>query len=432
MKKLLLATAVLTVLGVVVAASQNRTTSTPPPGGADAFGGLERGDKNPWTGTRPNAGSGQFQFAVVSDRTGGHREKVFSKAVQQINLLQPEFVMSVGDLIEGYSTKDEVVSAEWDQFDGYAKKFQAPFFYVAGNHDLANKEQVKMWGERYGKRYYSFTYEKCLFLALCSETPPDEMGTIDPEQQEWVKKTVAANRDVRWTFVFLHKPIWTAKDLVKNGFAAVEEALAGRKYTMFCGHVHRYQKFVRNGNNYYQLATTGGGSKLRGLEYGEFDHVAWVTMKSDAPLIANVMLDGILPENLKEPESTEEGVKRKMLPTHLAKATVTLDGQPLAKATVTLHKLGKDKTGKDVYSGVADGLTDANGVVPFSTYTKSDGVPVGQYTVTVVKTGRGFYDGEDPLKNTIPARYATPGVSPLRVEVKEGANEFRLELRGKD
>jgi hypothetical protein len=425
-KKLLLATSVLVVLGVVVAASQSRVAQ-PAAGTPGAFGGLEPGEKNPWTGLRPNAGNGQFQFAVVSDRTGGHREKVFSKAVHQINLLQPEFIMSVGDLIEGYSTKEDVVAAEWDQFDTYVKKFEAPFFYVPGNHDLTNPMQVKMWGERYGKRYYHFTYEKCLFLCLNSENPPD-MGTIDPEQQEWAKKTLEANRDVRWTFVFLHKPIWAAKDLEKNGFGAVEAALAGRKYTVFCGHVHRYQKFVRNGNNYYQLATTGGGSKLRGVEYGEFDHVAWVTMKADAPLIANVMLDGILPENLKLPETVEPGTKRKMVPTHPAKAKVMLDGQPLVGATVSLQKLNKDT---EKWSGVADGLTDATGTVPFSTYGRFDGAPVGEFTVTVVKTGRGYYDGEIPEKSNIPAVYATPATSPLRFQVKEGVNEFTLELRSR-
>ena len=88
-----------------------------------------------------------------------------------------------------------------------------PFFYVPGNHDLTNKTMVTKWGERYGKRYYHFTYKNCLFLSLCSENPPDGMSTIDAEQQEWVAKTVEANKDVRWTFVFLHKPIWTAKDL---------------------------------------------------------------------------------------------------------------------------------------------------------------------------------------------------------------------------
>jgi hypothetical protein len=47
------------------------------------------------------------------------------------------------------------------------------------------------------------------------------------------------------------------------------------------------------------LATTGGGSKMRGVEYGEFDHVAWVTMKDTAPIIANVLLEGVQPNDVR-------------------------------------------------------------------------------------------------------------------------------------
>ncbi|HEX3313323.1 MAG TPA: hypothetical protein VHR72_00475, partial [Gemmataceae bacterium] len=43
----------------------------------------------------------EFSFAVVSDRTGGHRANVFSQAIEKLNLMQPQFVVSVGDLIEG-------------------------------------------------------------------------------------------------------------------------------------------------------------------------------------------------------------------------------------------------------------------------------------------------------------------------------------------
>src|SRR5262245_56610627 len=68
---------------------------------ADGKFGIKSEAKNPWTGLTPNISPDQFQIAVVSDRTGGHRRGVFSRAVQQVNLLQPEFVMSVGDLIEG-------------------------------------------------------------------------------------------------------------------------------------------------------------------------------------------------------------------------------------------------------------------------------------------------------------------------------------------
>ena len=91
------------------------------------------------------------------------------------------------------------------------------------------------------------------------------MGTIDKEQQEYAKKTLAANAGARWTFVFVHRPVWDAGP-EKNGWAAVEAALRGRKYTAFCGHRHRYQKYVRNGMNYYQLATTGGASSATRAE----------------------------------------------------------------------------------------------------------------------------------------------------------------------
>src|SRR5688572_20862449 len=100
------------------------------------------------------------------------------------------------------------------------------------------------------------------------------------------------------------------KNLDKNGWPEVEKLLQGRKYTVFAGHVHTYRKFVRQGMNYYQLATTGGGSKMRGLEYGEFDHIVWVTMKDDAPVIGNIMLDGILPEDLNRVVTAEDGYIR--------------------------------------------------------------------------------------------------------------------------
>jgi hypothetical protein len=376
---------------------------------------IESGEKNPWTSLKLNNDSDQFTFAVVSDRTGGHRDKVFSQAVARVNLLQPQFVMSVGDLIEGYTTKEETITTQWNEFDGYVKKFEMPFFYTPGNHDLTNKTQVTKWGERYGKRYFSFTYKGALFMSLCSENPPD-MGTIDKEQNEWVAKTLKANNDAKWTFVFLHKPIWTAKDLDKNGWGQVEKSLAGRKYTVFCGHVHHYVRFERNGMEYYQLATTGGGSRLRGVEYGEFDHVAWVTVKKDKPLIANIMLDGILPSDLKTPESEEKGVPQKKKATFPVNGTVTVDRKPVAGATVTLNSYNAES---ERYNAIADGRTDDMGRFQLTTYAKFDGAPAGEYVVTITKA------------DAVPAMYTATGTSSLKVKVLEMPNTLTLELPSK-
>lgn len=415
MKKLLLGGAVLAVLVVTVSLSQSRIAALQK---ADDGGLQIQSDaKNPWTGLKLNADQDQFQFAVVSDRTGGHREKIFSKAVYQVNLLQPEFVMSVGDLIEGYTTKEETIKEQWDQFDGYVQKFEMPFFYVPGNHDITNKVQLQKWGERYGKRYYHFTYKNVLFLSLCSENPPDDISAIDKDQRAWLKKTLEANAGVRWTFVFVHKPIWTEKDLVKNGWVEAEKMLAGRQYTVFCGHVHRYQKFVRNGNNYYQLATTGGGSRMRGVPYGEFDQIAWVTMKKTSPLIANVLLDGILPEDLKLPDTDEPGTKRKMLATHSAGGRVTLGGAPLVSASVSLHKWNGET---EKFENVCDGMTDEDGRFQLTTYAKFDGAPVGEYAITIANRGKA--------KSPIPEVFALPATTTLRVPIREGENVMKLDL----
>ena len=250
--------------------------------------------KNPWTNLNANAGPETFQFLVVSDRTGGHRSGVFSRAVQQVNLLQPEFVMSVGDLIEGAPTA-EANKKQWDEFDSYAKQFKMPFFYTPGNHDAQSPTKTDVWTERLGRRYYHFKYKNTLFIVMNSQDyeaddPKDPPKTgvalrVGKQQREYVEKALKDNKDVKWTFVFIHHPIWAGKANATNGWADTEKLLEDRKYTVFCGHVHRYQKYVRNGMNYYQLSTTGGSSALRGVEYGEFDQIGWVTMTKDGPVL---------------------------------------------------------------------------------------------------------------------------------------------------
>ena len=60
----------------------------------------------------------------------------------------------------------------------------------------------------------------------------------------------------------MHHPLWLYDN--PAGFAKVEELLTGRNYTVIAGHFHRYLHDWRNNANYYILATTGGGSQLRG------------------------------------------------------------------------------------------------------------------------------------------------------------------------
>ena len=42
---------------------------------------IEVAEKNPWTSLKANTDPSQFQFAIVSDRTGAHRAGVFSREI---------------------------------------------------------------------------------------------------------------------------------------------------------------------------------------------------------------------------------------------------------------------------------------------------------------------------------------------------------------
>ncbi|MCI0462750.1 MAG: metallophosphoesterase [Gemmataceae bacterium] len=418
MKRFLLGLAAISLLGVAVAFSEPAPTNTRPELS------LSQDRRNPWTSTALNNDRDEFQFAIVSDRTGGHRGQIFSRAVARLNLLQPEFVLSVGDLIEGGRSDVPRLKAEWEEFDGYVARLQMPFFYVPGNHDIGNATTNQIWGERFGRRYYHFVYRNVLFLCLNSEDPPGSgPGHFSKEQIAYARQTLAANPEVRWTIVAFHKPVWTAGNLPQTGWLEIEEALKGRNYTVFVGHIHRFQKFVRNGMNYYQLATTGGGSKLRGVEYGEFDQLVWVTMKKTGPVLANVLLDAILPEDLKVPESNETGVSTaNRRPTQPVRGQLYFDGQPAPGAYVVLQS----SAGRSVR---ADGLVEGDGSFRLSTYTASDGVPVGEYNVSVVWR-KPFRDGAGkPGPNLLPARYAEADKSGLRVRIAEGVNDVVLELK---
>ena len=266
-------------------------------------------DANPWTHLDLYNNPANFQFAIVADRSGRIRKGVFSAAVDKLNFLKPEFVMCVGDLIEGYNSDPAELNRQWDEFDALVNKLEMPFFYVAGNHDISHgkhKLMTKIWEKRLGVSYYHFVYRDVLFL--CVNTEDTAATTISYAQVEYFKDILKHNKNVRWTVVFMHKPLCTNRYKVDGqrkvdhceNWDRFESLLAGRDYTVFAGHNHKYEKMIRNGRRYYTLATTGGinGGSAKFAENGKlssnpFDHVVWITMTNKGPVMANLLLEGI-------------------------------------------------------------------------------------------------------------------------------------------
>ena len=301
---------------------------------------VESGNPKPWTSLEALDADAQFHFIVITDRTGGERKGPWADAMEKINLMRPAFVVSVGDLIQGGTEDLKQLEFEWDELNGMVDTLIPPFFYVAGNHDYSNEVMSDVWTEKFGPSYYAFKYKDALFVTLNSSIfneandAPESWIADHKQQMAWLGETLEENQDVRWTYIFMHHPFWREfwwRRLEDDGWrgefgakpdnqhatapaewAKVEDLLASRDYTAFAGHTHTYEYEADEGTPHrherISLATTGGGSTirrgdeprrtvLRGPDYAEFDHFVWVTMTDDGPVIANLLLDGILPKD---------------------------------------------------------------------------------------------------------------------------------------
>ena len=290
---------------------------------------------NPWSHLNFQDDPGDFRFAIVPDRGGGDYRGAFTNALECCNRMHPAFVMTVGDLINGYAGWAGGYKRQQDELTNFVSRVRAPFFYAVGNHDInvnlppdypKNYEMsTAAWREHFGTRtYYSFVYKKCLFVVLNTMDGRSERkmrSGISPEQYGWVRKTLAENADARWTFVFMHQPSEWRTDAWNR--LETEVLVPRGRYTVFAGDWHAYFHVRRRGFDYYILSVAGGvGNRayalhkdrndparqdLAGPEYGEMDHITWVTMTADGPDVVNLKLDGILPgEYLNRANSKDE------------------------------------------------------------------------------------------------------------------------------
>lgn len=275
----------------------------------------------------------RLQFVIIPDRTGGERPGVLPRAIEQVNLLQPELVMCVGDMIEGYSEDARVVQGQFEELERLLARLDAPFYYVPGNHDISNPMMAKLWEERFGPRYYYFLKDDVLFICLNTEEGM-EPGGLEIQAAK-VCRTLETYRDVRFTFVFMHKPVW-AGDEVPEWWRRIEYALAGRPYAVFAGHDHTYRKHVRRGMPHYRLATCGGWSYLDGVYAGLFDHITQVTLVGTNLTVVNFKINGVLPDDIVTDETVAYGKRLAAEGVHVAPVFIEGAGFEQGEMTVTL------------------------------------------------------------------------------------------------
>ena len=216
------------------------------------------------------APAGELSFVQISDSHMGFNKAAnpdvvgtMKAAIDKINGLstKPEFLLHTGDI--SHLSKPE----EFDTVDQILKSAVAKdVFFVPGEHDMLN-DDGKQYLERYGKGskgagWYSFDTKGVHFIGLVNvlNLKAGGLGTLGPEQLEWMENDVKQLKSSTPVVVFAHIPLWTVYPDWGWGTEDSAQALAYLKkfgsVTVLNGHIHQTMQKVEGNVTFHTAAST--------------------------------------------------------------------------------------------------------------------------------------------------------------------------------
>ncbi|QEG02493.1 cyclic 3',5'-adenosine monophosphate phosphodiesterase [Stieleria maiorica] len=308
----------------------------------------------------PTVAEDGFQFIVYGDRTGGVPAglKVLEQAVADTNLLDPDLVMTVGDLIQGYNETPEWL-AQADEYKAIMNRLKMRWFPVAGNHDIYWRGEnpappghhESNYEKHFGPLWYSFRHKNAGFIVLYSdEGDPSTnlkafnagaLQQMSQQQLDFLDKALEDLADQDHVFVFLHHPRWIGGGYTGSNWDDVHQRLAdaGNVSAVFAGHIHKMRyDGVKDGIEYYALATTGGhipnDTPIPGA--GHLHHFNIVTVRPKRITVSSLPVGAVFDPKQFTPEFLKElELARSIRPKQVSdKVLLSVDGS--ARGTVKL------------------------------------------------------------------------------------------------
>lgn len=201
-----------------------------------------------------------FSFAVLGDRTTGYTPGVFKGIVEQINQLNPDIVLNVGDVIEGYTSDKQLLHEQWKEYMAIHELVEAPYYYTVGNHDVSpehDEVMLPLFKQYLGETQYNFTHKNTYFV-MFDTSIWDTYDELPEWQWEWLEDALIMKPKADNIFVFMHRPYWLEyigsdkPDRMHDLF---------KKYSVtavFTGHYHYYCSAEYDGILYTEIGSSGG------------------------------------------------------------------------------------------------------------------------------------------------------------------------------
>jgi len=241
-----------------------------------------------------------FRFVVIGDRTSSPVEKIFDEIIDEVCLLNPDYVINVGDLIHGYAEDTTVILAQWDTVLTILKKLPCRFHLTPGNHDIQNETDRRIFEDKSGTNdYYSFDFRDNHFIVLNNTitqwVSPQEMDTA---QINWLKDDLEMSKHADNIFIFFHVP--TYLDAFRNNTpdSLVNLFIRYGVRAVFAGHNHSYLYLNQGGTDFIVVGSSGGDIGNNDFARGNFFHYLTVTVKGKECDIAVIKKGNVFQKNI--------------------------------------------------------------------------------------------------------------------------------------
>jgi 3',5'-cyclic-AMP phosphodiesterase len=213
---------------------------------------------------------GELSFVQISDSHMGFNKPAntdvvatLQAAIDKLNAVpgEPAFMLHTGDI--SHLSKP----SEFDTVDQMLKGAKVRrVFYVPGEHDVL-EDNGRQYLDRYGKGtqgggWYSFDTKGVHFIGLVNvlNLKAGGLGTLGPEQLDWLKKDVKPLKSSTPIVVFAHIPLWTIYPEWGWGTEDSAQALACLKrfgsVTVLNGHIHQTMQKVEGNITFHTARST--------------------------------------------------------------------------------------------------------------------------------------------------------------------------------
>ncbi len=235
-----------------------------------------------------------FRFSILGDRTGSTQPGIYGRVWREVDLLHPDFVITVGDTIQGGT--DAAAAKEWRELRPFFAQYnQYPLYFTPGNHDVFSATSQLLYEKETGRPVqYGFNYQDAHFTVLDNSRSLE----LSAGQLEFLELDLMKNKDQSPKFVFFHQPFWIP--LIKLGasnFPLHQLALKYGVTHIVSGHGHQFLRMTRDGVSYIEVGSSGAHMTAamelgHGFKQGRFYHHIWARVKGGKVELTVKEIDG--------------------------------------------------------------------------------------------------------------------------------------------